>query len=1801
MPDRRVYAQTSPGATTWQNISGWVDWSVQEAPRGDMQPSTAQMFILSFHHKTLAPLPVQITGGTEIIYYTHNAPGTHEYHVFGIPASIEEAPLPGGEGIIVSLMGVDHDELNAHVPFVGYDPAVYRYDKDRIAHLLESSGLPDKAWDAHTYVAGPFVDYLGTGVQGFYRTNLWDIMQTWAGATPTIYPNTANRRWYVGGKWNDEANPGAAGNYIVRVLHYYSNYEGPQQAKPFTDKNSGIANYSSDNFTAAGRRTINALDIGPTGQQWIEVNSSRFVIDNSVTPNTAMMTIGGSGGPSLVYHDSGIADNCDVQMKWAVAQDDSRMAWRIAIGGTGGWSGFFIQHSSGSWQVQRFSGGAGSVLGSYVGAHANGDVVRVHLAGNVHQVYINGVLRITITDALNNTSSLVGISANSTGAGRFDDFTVYGKGAIYYAWKRKRDYSRVVNIVPISGPGADPVSEDWENMVRTDGGPGHLFKKEDVAVWQASHAYALNEVVRPLANPNGMHYKVTTAGTTIASEPNWNTALTEGSTVTNGTVTFTNITWDASATGKSIITEDGGYVRTVLEQNIKASDTFSGAETLNTLGVAESGQPWVLFNGAYSRGQGIATCTTPGTVAVDSGVGSAAIVEAVFVTALSGQRLMVRGKDFSNMIFALCNGAGNATIVKRVAGVDTTLFTAAVPINTGDTVKVVLNGSTMSLYTNGTWRGDAIDTFQMGATLHGLGSTVANAKWDNFKVWQSYTDKLIGLDFGTTPTFNGIDHGIHVRANRTLQAIESGVYRGASTSYGAGDAIQVEARKIVIPGNTNPVMVVRMYHQPLGSSTMNLLYESAIHPAPTQAVPLRVAAVLYHVGAEFTSVSTRRFTYAVYSDPVSIGLYGRRWNKEMVTGDELDTNDKRQAFATGVFARYGYPLDTFQAVTREKVYQGRRILVNNARLGWVDQLRVVSEVTVDQAKLRNRNVSEYTFIAGDAPYEYGDDEQLGYILRAPDTDTQAPPVPTGLQPTTGARTGRFTVSQDVAWDRMYRDERWVEVEWWLVSNPQQIYVDRWSATWQHGTLPDLIPNTTYGMHIMARDAHNNASEWTAVVEFTSIDVLRPAKVQWAVPAIPEAGGDGTGTTWARIDWLPVTPPPVIGSYVVSVNYVPNPPRSPFLYTVPADQDTYVVANMAPRNHYLARVAALDTWGLQGDWSDPLDITIAPNPVRNPDTGFDTGGSVDAAISNWFDQPTAKVGTSTVAVSNAQTYKGKASLAITNAVSSTTEMWGLPMSVVAGNAYFFAIAMRRALVGDNAKGTYLLRWFDRTDVQVGADDIIANVVPSNTQFDLNTATRIAPAGAAYVMPVLKVATSGTESGTVYFSPPVQQDSITVPMLNLITDVSNPWVLYDSTGIPRLQAYVSSTSVAMRVMSHLGDTFGLDISTPIGDQINLFQTGGINIQSSYDMTLSSANFSVTATGLFTLNADGGFNFSAGVGGSAGSFTLDTSTGDLTFTAGGLLAFNVGAGLTVSGYATFTDAWSGNGGHNTLLLDTTHTGTATTTGQGVVGGKVSLRINTASATTTKNAWGYRADVTVLNTSQGAMDNMYGFYTILTHNSPTGTPITYALMAAYYARVSVFGAAVATNAYGMKIDAPTFSGTATMGTYYGIRIETAINATKIGTSYALYTAGGTVYHATGAVGTIGLIVDGAASQTAVLQDWRVAGTSVASVSNVGQIATTSSFLMYSGSTLTADFVSTIPSVGNGRGILRAYQAGSALEAMRFEGPSVGGVRLSFFGVGAVAQQTGGALTAGATYTATEQGMLNSIWTALRNYGLLT
>lgn len=87
----------------------------------------------------------------------------------------------------------------------------------------------------------------------------------------------------------------------------------------------------------------------------------------------------------------------------------------------------------------------------------------------------------------------------------------------------------------------------------------------------------------------------------------------------------------------------------------------------------------------------------------------------------------------------------------------------------------------------------------------------------------------------------------------------------------------------------------------------------------------------------------------------------------------------------------------------------------------------------------------------------------------------------------------------------------------------------------------------------------------------------------------------------------------------------------------------------------------------------------------------------------------------------------------------------------------------------------------------------------------------------------------------------------------------------------------------------------------------------------------------------------------------------------------------------------------------------------------------------------------------------------------------------------------------------------------------------------------------------------------------------------------------------MAALFASNTDATRKGRMVLYAADfTGTDRECIRIESDGTQGL-YSVFGAVAAAQQTGGAATAGATYTATEQGMLQKVYNALRTFGYLS
>lgn len=64
-----------------------------------------------------------------------------------------------------------------------------------------------------------------------------------------------------------------------------------------------------------------------------------------------------------------------------------------------------------------------------------------------------------------------------------------------------------------------------------------------VAVWQATHAYVIGDLIKPTAPANGSKYvfRCTTAGTSGGTEPNWAGAPSNNATIVSGGATFTNV------------------------------------------------------------------------------------------------------------------------------------------------------------------------------------------------------------------------------------------------------------------------------------------------------------------------------------------------------------------------------------------------------------------------------------------------------------------------------------------------------------------------------------------------------------------------------------------------------------------------------------------------------------------------------------------------------------------------------------------------------------------------------------------------------------------------------------------------------------------------------------------------------------------------------------------------------------------------------------------------------------------------------------------------------------------------------------------------------------------------------------------------------------------------------------------------------------------------------------------------------------------------------------------------------------
>jgi hypothetical protein len=160
---------------------------------------------------------------------------------------------------------------------------------------------------------------------------------------------------------------------------------------------------------------FNRPDSTDLGAGWVEVSGDWSIISNRLSS--------GNAGGTVILRAAGTLATSDhsVQVTIAATAAVSHGVW--ARGNTNITSGYLLRNDGSSWNIFSVVGGSFTSIGSYAAAAVASDVVKLQVVGTSIKGYINGTLRISVTDTAVTTGTSVGIRAESTSSLRFDDFT----------------------------------------------------------------------------------------------------------------------------------------------------------------------------------------------------------------------------------------------------------------------------------------------------------------------------------------------------------------------------------------------------------------------------------------------------------------------------------------------------------------------------------------------------------------------------------------------------------------------------------------------------------------------------------------------------------------------------------------------------------------------------------------------------------------------------------------------------------------------------------------------------------------------------------------------------------------------------------------------------------------------------------------------------------------------------------------------------------------------------------------------------------------------------------------------------------------------------------------------------------------------------------------------------------------------------------------------------------------------------------------------------------------------------------
>lgn len=160
---------------------------------------------------------------------------------------------------------------------------------------------------------------------------------------------------------------------------------------------------------------FNRPDSTDLGAGWVEVSGNWSIISNQLSPgvDTGTVILRAAGAMATSDHYA--------QATIAAGSSGSRGVW--CRGNSNITTGYLWRNDGTSWDLFSVVSSTFTVLGTFAGAAASGDVAKVQAVGSAITGWVNGVQRVSVTNSAVTTGTGVGIRSDTISGIRWDNFT----------------------------------------------------------------------------------------------------------------------------------------------------------------------------------------------------------------------------------------------------------------------------------------------------------------------------------------------------------------------------------------------------------------------------------------------------------------------------------------------------------------------------------------------------------------------------------------------------------------------------------------------------------------------------------------------------------------------------------------------------------------------------------------------------------------------------------------------------------------------------------------------------------------------------------------------------------------------------------------------------------------------------------------------------------------------------------------------------------------------------------------------------------------------------------------------------------------------------------------------------------------------------------------------------------------------------------------------------------------------------------------------------------------------------------